>query len=648
MSYVTIWKPWRSRLVAAVVFGAVLFVLSPSATAASTPMVYVSDEVFAPTSATSCSGQSRTSAAGIALRTAVAAQDGPWRAAAVADGATSFVLITSPASINPNEVDVQPTPITVPGANLVVGVSKRNVTPAERDSLAPASIGSADAISYRDPYAPAWGTSGSASTLQDCAPRPQWLYDGLALPQPRMWNTVGGDGGTLDASYFEFSRPIDSFGAWFGDIETRTDGEGEAAALKLFDSGGNVVYSGPIGTSTVDQANGCGGAAQGTDQVGCGNQGTRWIGFSGLDAEVASMLVVVGDDDTCNPSLPNSVATACNGLTEHLSWVGATVALRPAELEIKKSTPAGPHAISDQFDYTIDVENVGDQPATSVAVSDSVPSGFDVVSADGVGWTCAVVAQDVTCTHDSDVGAAIAVEPLTITVEVTEAAPLLVVNEVELTYNDGDGIQTASADAPVSRVPASDLSVQKSHVENADGTVTWTVEVANDGPDTAEDVQIVDTFPDGLSTDPVVVAVTGAAWACVEAAPTLKCQLDGPLAAGSTATMSITAAAPPEGGTFENRVTVETSTIDLDSKNDSAEDTVVIDAAPTATDVSTGSPSTSSVSGVAGDDAESADLRSKRLAHTGVSSVAIGAGGLGFLAVGGLLSGGARLVRRRF
>lgn len=290
--------------------------------------IFVSNEIFAPNTSTSCSGQSASSAAGATLRTAVAAQDDAWRAATAAAGATSWVLVEVPVPTNNNYVDTHPTAVAVPGTGgLTVSVSKRDVSVAQRDSLAPSSFGTLDIAGYRDPYTPAWGTSGSASTLQDCATRPLELYDGVAMPQPRMWNAISGDGSTLDSAYFEFSAPVDSFGAWFGDLETRTDGEGVAAHLKLFAADGTVLYSGVIPTSTADQTNDCGGPNQGSDGVGCGNQATRWIGFHQVGAQVSSMLVVVGDDDTCNAALPNAVDTDCRGFTEHLSFIGATVAV---------------------------------------------------------------------------------------------------------------------------------------------------------------------------------------------------------------------------------------------------------------------------------------------------------------------------------
>ena len=115
---------------------------------------------------------------------------------------------------------------------MTTSVSHRQVTAAQALSNANRSDaanpdGDVEPAGYRDPYTPAWGSSTSSRTLQDCAPRPQSLYDG-SRPQPRFWNALYGASTDLNAVMFEFPQPVRAFGAWFGDLETRTDGHGVA------------------------------------------------------------------------------------------------------------------------------------------------------------------------------------------------------------------------------------------------------------------------------------------------------------------------------------------------------------------------------------------------------------------------------------
>lgn len=181
------------------------------------------------------------------------------------------------------------------------------------------------------------------------------------------------------------------------------------------------------------------------------------------------MVVIVGDDDSC------SSTSSCEGLTEHLTWIGATVGLNPAELTIDKSAPAEPHVVGVQFSYTIAVENVGDVAASSVTMTDTVPDGLSIVSAAGIGWTCGVSGQDVSCTHDTVIDATNSAEDIELVVEVTSDVELVVSNEAQVGYVTSDGTQTATDGVSTSREPLVDLSVDKPCTVRADDSIEWTV-----------------------------------------------------------------------------------------------------------------------------------------------------------------------------
>ncbi|SDZ85216.1 hypothetical protein SAMN05660964_00405 [Thiothrix caldifontis] len=152
-------------------------------------------------------------------------------------------------------------------------------------------------------------TSGAslstAATMQDVAPRPASLYD--TVTQPAFWTDTGGDNQTPNAVRFTFATPVKSFGAWFGDLETRTDGYARPAWLRLLDSSGNRI-GGDIPVTPTDLHNGttttavnqnlCGSTTPGTDTA-CGNQSSRWVGFvdSATSARIKHVVVIVGDDD---------------------------------------------------------------------------------------------------------------------------------------------------------------------------------------------------------------------------------------------------------------------------------------------------------------------------------------------------------------
>jgi len=154
-----------------------------------------------------------------------------------------------------------------------------------------------------------------SATLQDGAPRPASLYDSTTADRPRFWNESIGSGSSRNGVLFQFSQPIAAFGAWFGDVETRTDGDGFPARVQIYDESNNLIDDQVIPTSTTNQ--GLCGYPVDDSYEGCGNETTRWIGFIDPNVRVAAMLVIVGDDDSVGDT---------QGFGESISFIGATVA----------------------------------------------------------------------------------------------------------------------------------------------------------------------------------------------------------------------------------------------------------------------------------------------------------------------------------
>jgi hypothetical protein len=253
---------------------------------------YISPEVYG----------TSTTAANIASRgLAVDNLDNAWRAAAglpqtgtvVPWFGTTASPIGSPSSFTTNGVNV-----TVELINLAPVDSCTGTVNASGASL----------------------SSGSA--LQDAAPRPGTLDN--TANQPRFWNDTGGSDTSRNAARFTFAQPVSAFGAWFGDLETRSiTASGTPAILRLLDAGGNQIGNdisidpttasdnGPAFTP-IDQ-NTCGGAIS-----GCGNKSTRWVGFVDTNsvARVKQVLVIVGDNN------PNTTSV---GKQQSLSFIGADI-----------------------------------------------------------------------------------------------------------------------------------------------------------------------------------------------------------------------------------------------------------------------------------------------------------------------------------
>jgi uncharacterized repeat protein (TIGR01451 family) len=164
----------------------------------------------------------------------------------------------------------------------------------------------------------------NSGTLQSGAPRPASLYEGDPSTT-KYWNDLGGSNSNRNAALFTFSRPVSAFGAWFGDLETRTIGGGTPAIMRLLDQDGkqigadilvtpNSISNGGI-FSTLDQ-NTCGVANR------CGKNSTRWIGFVDTFSSVKQVLVIVGDNDT--PPLTGTIPDT-TGKNERLSFIGVNL-----------------------------------------------------------------------------------------------------------------------------------------------------------------------------------------------------------------------------------------------------------------------------------------------------------------------------------
>ena len=246
--------------------------------------------------------------------------------------------------------------LAFPTLPVTVEIGKYDISPADAVSTTANSIGTIDVAGGTDPSL----LTGTSERMQDCAPKPLSLVstaEGGPLAQPTpFWNAVGfgADQTTLDSVVFTFSTPVDNFGAWFGDLETRAedattgpDDGGALAYIKLYRADGSVLAvqpvvpnnqravsadSAPPGDPAFDDDGfGCGDTDQNDDFSSCGNHGTRFLGFSWPTAEIARMQVIVGDDDHCNE------VSRCNGLTEHLSFIGPQMAFDNPQVELTKS-----------------------------------------------------------------------------------------------------------------------------------------------------------------------------------------------------------------------------------------------------------------------------------------------------------------------
>ena len=303
---------------------------------------------------------------GVANRSATIGLDDDWRLAAGTAGFDSFqpwietgpdISITSPyqllSTADGSSVDVQVSSLDMFDINRCLG------------TVAAAAI-----------------QLSNSDTLQDNSPRPDAtsadptpdLYE--PTDQPRFWTQTGGDSTSRNAILFEFSSPVGAFGAWFADLETRTDG-GVPAILRLIDSEGDPIGEDQIiepDPSFFKTQSDCGGLSS-SDITGCGNSTTRWIGFVDPFARVSKMVVIVGDDDAGD-----------DGSSERMSFIGATLAATsssPDLLLVKRITAIDNNSLENPDDGTVLSDVINDNIANSSDDHPRWPNDYLVGALDG-------------------------------------------------------------------------------------------------------------------------------------------------------------------------------------------------------------------------------------------------------------------------
>jgi uncharacterized repeat protein (TIGR01451 family) len=265
---------------------------------------------------------------------------------------------------------------------------------------------------------------------------------------------------------------------------------------------------------------------------------------------------VTVESDTADPDDSNNDASV------------EALVLTPADLAITIADSPDPAAAGATLTYTISVANRGPRDATDLVVTNRLPEGNVLfLSASGIGWTCALAGQIVTCVRPSlIVGAAPSIAILI----VTPGANGALVDEASVAASTTDlDLENNTASNTTNVVDSADLSITASESPNPVriGTeLTYTLSVANGGPTSATAVAVVDTLPD----DTTLVSASGPGWSCTDDSGVVTCTMRSLDAASSAPAISIVATAPDAAGNIANTATVSSSTSDPDSANNTA------------------------------------------------------------------------------
>ena len=249
-----------------------------------------------------------------------------------------------------------------------------------------------------------------------------------------------------------------------------------------------------------------------------------------------------------------------------------------ADLTVDKSHATDALVVGQTGSYTILVANEGPSTASGTdaepfSVTDTLPDGLTPTAASGTDWDCDIDGQDVTCTTTGTVADGSSLPVITITVDVGVAAEGGVVNTA--TVGGGETVDpnpdNDTDEDPTDIIPSADLSITKAAQGPLvqDENVDYLLTVTNAGPSSAAgDIVVVDDLPDGLT---FVESSSSDGFTCVDESGAVTCIRTAALAAGASASVTLTLYVEVDGPTaITNAAVVTSPTLDPDEENNSS------------------------------------------------------------------------------
>jgi uncharacterized repeat protein (TIGR01451 family) len=211
-----------------------------------------------------------------------------------------------------------------------------------------------------------------------------------------------------------------------------------------------------------------------------------------------------------------------------------------ADLRVIKSGPSSVNAVN-QITYTMNVSNLGPEQATGVTLVDTLPAGVIFVSA-SAGCNYSAPAHEVTC----DLGTINSLGSKQATVNVSVPAVLagkVLVNQADVSSNEGDLVQSNNHSEASTTVGASNLSITKTAPTQVPvgGSGQYQLGVSSTGSSAAGEVVVTDVLPVGVSY--VGYSSTQGSCSYSPSTRTVTCPL-GDIAASASATVTINVTFP--------------------------------------------------------------------------------------------------------
>lgn len=256
----------------------------------------------------------------------------------------------------------------------------------------------------------------------------------------------------------------------------------------------------------------------------------------------------------------------------------ATTTLTPVfDVVVTKTVDNAAPVIGGTVVYTVGLTNEGPSTATGVVLSDVVPTGLTFVSGTLEGNAGVLTGTTVSFPGITLDDAEVVNATLTFTVDATASGTITNTASIPDLSAAGENDQTNNSDdVDITVTPQTDVTITKSvsaTSAQAGQSLTYTINVTNNGPSPAEAVTVTDTLPAGVT----FVSGTGPGGALTAVGQVVTVN-GGDLA--SQGTFSFTVQATVNAGTTgtqTNTATVATTTQETNTANNSATAATTID-----------------------------------------------------------------------
>ncbi len=277
----------------------------------------------------------------------------------------------------------------------------------------------------------------------------------------------------------------------------------------------NVVVTDtlPAGVTYVTDSDSCVVVSSGPDVVRCA------VGNILAGGRVTFQLTVALDPALDGSTLTNTAQVGSDTPDTNLVNNTATDPFQPttsADLRITKMDTPDPVVAGQQITYTLTVVNNGPGTARNVVVTDTMPVSVTHVSNTD---SCVVSGsqtnggQILTCSlGDMANGASVSFQILAQVDQSVKAGSSLFNTAVVGSSTPDANPDNNTATAPTVVVGSADMAISKTGPDGpvvAGETLTYTIVITNNGPSLAEDVDVKDFVPAGMSLVNATISSTG-------------------------------------------------------------------------------------------------------------------------------------------